>query len=132
LNQTAIIGPDSSATLASTSFTRRLRVGLILIERTTAATVARSPIPSDAIGRTSRRSACARGKYSSRSPALFSPSAAAAASALRGNETGSARRDGFGSERSGKASASSISSGSADPNRVPVVEAADRGVMARY
>src|SRR3954469_22799070 len=107
LNHTATIGPDSSATLASTIFTRRLRVGRILIERMTAATVAFSPTPSDAIGRTSRRSACARGKYSSRSPAVSSPSAAAASCARFGNETGWRRREGLGADRSGAASSSS-------------------------
>src|SRR4051794_31690777 len=113
LNHSATIGPDSSATFASTIFTRRLRVGRTLIERMTAATVAFSPTPSDAIGRTSRRSACARGKYSSRSPAVSRPSAVAASWAFLGNEIGCSSREGLGAERMGVASAAG-SSGSAD------------------
>src|SRR4051812_18054580 len=105
VNQSATIGPDSSATFASTIFTRRLRVGRTLIERMTAATVAFSPMPSDAIGRTSRRSACARGKYSSRSPAVLRPRAAAASPAFFGNEIDCSSRDGCGVERMGVASA---------------------------
>jgi hypothetical protein len=115
LNQTATIGPDSSATFASMILTRRLRVGRTLIERMTAAIVAFSPRPSEAIGRTSRRSACARGKYSSRSPAVSMPSAAAASCARFGNSTGCSSRDGLGAERSGVVSAAA-SSGSADAN----------------
>src|SRR4051794_328714 len=79
----------------------------------TAATVAFSPKPSDAIGRTSRRSACARGKYSSRSPAVSRPRAAAASWAFFGNEIGCSSRDGLGVERMGVASAAG-SNGSAD------------------
>src|SRR4051812_46219766 len=116
LNQTATIGPVSSATLASTIFTRRLRVGRTLIERMTPAIVAFSPTPSDAIGRTSRRSACARGKYSSRSPAVSRPSAAAASWAFFGNSTAVFSRDGFGADRSGIAS-SAGSKGSFVANR---------------
>src|SRR4051794_6549220 len=73
-------------------------------------------MPSDAIGRTSRRSAWARGKYSSRSAAVSRPSAAAASCARFGNAIGGSSRDGCGVERIGVASSSGVS---ASPDAKP-------------
>ncbi len=67
LNQTASIGPVSSATRASTRLRRRSRIGRTDTLRTTTATAASSPTLSSATARASR-SRCSRGKCSSRSP----------------------------------------------------------------
>jgi hypothetical protein len=110
LNQVASIGPVSSATLASTRFWRRLRIGLTATLRTTAATAARSPVRSSAILRPSR-STCSRGKCSIRSPTVSMPSVSRALPALPDSATSSSSRLGRGSDRgSPPASSSGVSS----------------------
>ncbi len=106
LNQTASIGPVSSATFASTRRPRRLRIGRVVTLRTVTATAARSP------GRRSAtflpaRSACSRGRWASRSPTVSIPSEASALPALPASSPARAAGWGAGSERS---SASSFSS----------------------
>ncbi len=95
LKNVASIVPVASATTAVTSgFIPRLRTGRLVIERTSTTTVATSSIASSAIVRALWRS---RGRCSSRSPTVSSPSRSAAAAALAGvTSSGVASRDGRG------------------------------------
>ena len=102
--------PVWSATVASTSgFMPRRRTGRDVIERTSTATVATSSIPSSAIVRASERS---RGRCSSRSPTVSSPSRSAPLAAGAGlSSSGAARRLGRGSRGPSSARSSSSPSG---------------------
>jgi hypothetical protein len=95
LKNVASIVPVASATTAVTSgFIPRLRTGREVIERTCTITVATSSIASSAIVRALWRS---RGRCSSRSPIVSSPSRSAAAAALAGvTSSGVASREGRG------------------------------------
>ena len=95
LKNVAFIVPVSSATTASTSGRMpRRRTGRLVIERTSTTTVAVSPGASSTIVRASWRS---RGRCSSRSPTVWSPSRSAAAAAFGGlTVSGAASRDGRG------------------------------------
>ena len=99
LKNVAFIMPVSSATTASTSgFIPARRTGRLAIERTSTTTVAPSPCVSVATVRASRRS---RGRCSSRSPTVSSPSTAAASAAFAGvTFSGRASAEGRG-QRSG-------------------------------
>ncbi len=116
LKNVAFIIPVSSATTASTSgFIPARRTGRLPIERTSTTTVAPSPAVSVATVRASRRS---RGRCSSRSPTVKSPSEAAASAAFCGETlSGRASADGR-AHRSGAASSWSCSSSSGVANAV--------------
>ena len=87
----------------------RRRTGRDVIERTSTATVATSSIPSSAIVRASERS---RGRCSSRSPTVSSPSRSAPLAAGAGlSSSGVARRLGRGSRGPTTARSSSSPSG---------------------
>ncbi len=82
LKNVAFMTPVSSATVASTSgFIPRRRTGRLVIERTSTTTVAMSSVCSVPIVLAARRS---RGRCSSRSPTVSSPSWAAASAAFCG------------------------------------------------
>ena len=82
LKNVAFMTPVASATVASTSgFIPRRRTGREVIERTSTSTVATSSGCSSAIVRASPLS---RGRCSSRSPTVCSPSASAASAAVGG------------------------------------------------
>ncbi len=95
LKNVASIVPVASATTAVTSgFIPRLRTGRLVIERTSTTTVATSSTPSSAIVRELWRS---RGRWSSRSPIVSSPSRSAAVAALAGvTASGAANFEGRG------------------------------------
>ena len=95
LKNVAFIAPVASATTASTSgFIPRLRTERLVIDRTSATTVAVSSIASWPIVRASWRS---RGRCSSRSPTVSSPSRSAPLAAGAGSTgSGVARREGRG------------------------------------
>ena len=95
LKNVAFIVPVASATTASTSgFMPRRRTERLVIERTSVTTVAVSSIASSAIVRAAWRS---RGRCSSRSPTVCSPSRSAPLAAGAGETTsGSASFDGRG------------------------------------
>src|SRR5215213_1731927 len=95
LKKVASIVPVASATTAVTSgFMPRLRTGRLVMDRTSAITVATSSTASSAIVRALWRS---RGRCSSRSPTVSRPSRSAAAAALAGvTSSGVASRDGRG------------------------------------
>jgi hypothetical protein len=95
LKNVAFMIPVWSATVASTSgFMPRRRTGRDVIARTSTATVATSSIPSSAIVRASERS---RGRCSSRSPTVSSPSRSAPFAAGAGDTfSGAASRVGRG------------------------------------
>jgi hypothetical protein len=95
LKNVAFSTPVPSATVASTSgFIPRLRTGRDVIERTSTTIVATSSGPSSAIVRASERS---RGRCSSRSPTVTSPSRSAPLAAGAGfTSSGAASRDGRG------------------------------------
>ena len=108
LKNVALTIPVASATCASTSgFIPRRRTGRLAIERTSTTIVAPSPGVSVATVRASRRS---RGRCSSRSPTVSSPSDAAASAAFAGlTLSGACSADGRG-QRTGAPSSSSRSS----------------------
>ena len=95
LKNVAFIAPVASATTASTSgFIPRLRTERLVIERTSATTVAVSSIASWPIVRASWRS---RGRWSSRSPTVSSPSRSAPLAAGAGSTgSGTSSREGRG------------------------------------
>ena len=95
LKNVAFIVPVASATTASTSgFMPRRRTERLVIERTSAITVAVSSSASSPIVRAAWRS---RGRCSSRSPTVWSPSRSAPLAAGAGEtSSGTASRDGRG------------------------------------
>ena len=115
LKNVAFMIPVASATVASTSgFIPRRRTGRDVIERTSTTTVATSSGPSSAIVRASERS---RGRCSSRSPTVCSPSRSAPFAAGAGDSSsGAASSDGRGHRGPPSARSSAALSGADDAN----------------